>query len=148
MARMGLLPDRKVVPLKRRAKHARHAPWQSAVARLEARVAEVERGMDALDRRMVALGKHGRMQVSAVASVLIHVFLIFAVSFVLPDPARFAGQQPLEVTLVNTRSESRPLKADALAQANLDGGGNTEAERRAKNPLPLPPRNKIGRAHV
>ena len=138
MARMGLLPDRKVVPLKRRAKHARHAPWQSAVARLEARVAEVERGMDALDRRMVALGKHGRMQVSAVASVLIHAFLIFAVSFVLPDPSRFAGQQPLEVTLVNTRSESRPLKADALAQANLDGGGNTDAARRAKSPLPVP----------
>ena len=138
MARMGLLPDRKVVPLQRRAKHVRHAPWQSAVARLEARVAEVERGMDALDRRMVALGKHGRMQVSAAASVLIHAFLIFALSFVLPDPARFAGQQPLEVTLVNTRSESRPLKADALAQANLDGGGNTDAARRAKSPLPVP----------
>ena len=138
MACMGLVPDRKVVPLKRRAKHTRHAPWQSAVARLEARVAEVERGMDALDRRMVALGKHGRMQVSAAASVLIHAFLIFAVSFVLPDPARFAGQQPLEVTLVNARSESRPLKADALAQANLDGGGNTDAARRAKSPLPVP----------
>ena len=42
MTRMGLLPDRKVVPLRRRAKHARHAPWQAAVDRLEVRVAEVE----------------------------------------------------------------------------------------------------------
>ena len=37
MARMGLLPERKVIPLQRRAKHARHAPWQGAVTRLEAR---------------------------------------------------------------------------------------------------------------
>jgi protein TonB len=135
---MGLLPDRKVVPLRRRAKHARHAPWHAAVNRLEARVAELERGMARLDRRMVALGRHGRMKVSAVASLLIHVFLIFAVSFALPDPIKFAGQTPLEVTLVNARSETRPHKADALAQANLDGGGNTDAARRARNPLPVP----------
>jgi protein TonB len=31
---------------------------------------------------------------------------------------------------------AKPLKADALAQSNLDGGGNTEAERRAKTNLP------------
>lgn len=135
---MGLLPDRKVVPLRRRAKHARHAPWQAAVNRLEARVAELERGMARLDRRMVALGKHGRMKVSVAASFLIHAFLIFAVSFALPDPSKFAGKPPLEVTLVNTKSETRPHKADALAQANLDGGGNTDAARRARSPLPVP----------
>src|SRR5262245_57854103 len=138
MPRMGLLPDRKVVPLRRRAKHARHAPWHAAVNRLEARVAELERSMAALDRRMVALGKYGRMKVSFAASLAIHVFLIFAVSFALPDPMRFAGQQPLEVTLVNAKSQTRPDKADALAQANLDGGGNTDAARRAKSPLPVP----------
>ena len=139
---MGLLPDRKVVPLRRRAKHARHAPWQAAVNRLEARVAELERGMARLDRRMVALGKYGRMKVSVAASFLIHAFLIFAVSFALPDPSKFAGKPPLEVTLVNTKSETRPHKADALAQANLDGGGNTDAARRARNPLPVPPEAK------
>jgi len=138
MARMGLMPERKVVPLRRRAKHARHAPWQAAVTRLEARVVELERSMEALDRRMVALGKHGRMKVSAAASLVIHLFVIFGLSFVLPDPSRFVGPQPLEVTLVNTKSETRPAKADALAQANLDGGGNTDAARRAKSPLPVP----------
>jgi protein TonB len=144
MARMGLLPDRKVVPLRRRAKHARHAPWQAAVVRLEERVAELERSMAALDRRMVALGKHGRMQVAVAASIAIHAFLIFAVGFTLPDPSRFAGQQPLEVTLVNAKSQARPLKADALAQANLDGGGNTDAARRARSPLPVPHDPKEG----
>ena len=144
MARMGLLPDRTVVPLRRRAKHARHAPWQTAVVRLEERVAELERSMAAFDRRMVALGKHGRMQVAVAASVVIHAFLILAVSFTMPDPSRFAGQQPLEVTLVNAKSAARPLKADALAQANLDGGGNTDAARRAKSPLPVPRDPKEG----
>ena len=30
--------------------------------------------------------------------------------------------------------------ADVLAQANLDGGGNTELPRRAKTPLPVVPK--------
>ena len=141
---MGLLPDRKVVPLRRRAKHARHAPWQAAVDRLEARVAEVERGMDALDRRMTALGKHGRMKVAASVSVLLHALIIFGVSFKLPDLSNLAAQPPLEVTLVNAKTQARPKKADTLAQANLDGGGNTDARRRARSPLPVPIEDKRG----
>ena len=137
MNRMGLLPDRKVVPLRRRAKHARHAPWTAALARLDARVAELERNMAALDRRMTALGKHGRMKVAVTVSVIFHAILLMGVSFKMPDPSRYA-QQPLEVTLVNAKSQARPLKADALAQANLDGGGNTDAKRRARSPLPVP----------
>jgi periplasmic protein TonB len=41
---------------------------------------------------------------------------------------------------VNAKSESKPAKADILAQANLDGGGNTEKDRRAKTPLPVLPK--------
>lgn len=137
MGSMGLLPERKVVPLRRRAKHARHAPWTAALARLDARVVELERNMAALDRRMTALGKHGRMQVAVAASLIIHAVIVFGVSFKLPDLSRLANQQPLEVTLVNARSQTRPSKADALAQANLDGGGNTDAKRRARSPLPV-----------
>lgn len=141
---MALLPDRKVVPLRRRAKHARHAPWQAAVDRLEARVAEVERGMDALDRRMTALGKHGRMKVAASVSIFLHAIIIFGVSFKLPDLSNLAAQPPLEVTLVNAKTQARPQKADTLAQANLDGGGNTDARRRARSPLPVPVEDKRG----
>jgi protein TonB len=43
---------------------------------------------------------------------------------------------PLTVALVNAKSVSKPVKPDILAQANLDGGGNTEKDRRAKTPLP------------
>jgi len=137
MSRMGLLPERKVVPLRRRAKHARHAPWQAAVDRLEARVAELERSMAALDRRMTALGKHGRMQVAVAMSVVFHAFVIFGVAFKMPELPKPANQ-PLEVTLVNAKSQAKPVKADALAQASLDGGGNTDAKRRARSPLPVP----------
>ncbi|MCC7216454.1 MAG: energy transducer TonB [Burkholderiales bacterium] len=48
---------------------------------------------------------------------------------------------PLEVALVNAKTAAKPAKADILAQANLDGGGNTDANRRAKTPLPVLPKN-------
>ena len=48
---------------------------------------------------------------------------------------------PLEVALVNAKTAAKPTKADILAQANLDGGGNTDADRRAKTPLPVVPMN-------
>ncbi|MFT5642984.1 MAG: protein TonB [Janthinobacterium sp.] len=41
----------------------------------------------------------------------------------------------LEVILVNAKHGAKPKKAEALAQANLDGGGNADAGR-AKSPLP------------
>jgi protein TonB len=42
----------------------------------------------------------------------------------------------MDVVMVNSKSETKPNRADALAQANLDGGGNTDEARRAKTPLP------------
>jgi protein TonB len=47
---------------------------------------------------------------------------------------------PLEVALVNAKSKTKPTKAEILAQHNLDGGGNTDANRRAKTPLPVLPK--------
>ena len=69
-------------------------------------------------------------------SLVLHAFTLFGVGFVLPDPRQAANLlKPLEVVLVNSKSKSRPEKADAMAQHNLDGGGNTVADRRAKSPL-------------
>ena len=48
----------------------------------------------------------------------------------------------LEVALVNAKSATKPTKADILAQAHLDGGGNTDADRRAKTPLPVMPKDE------
>ena len=70
-------------------------------------------------------------------SAALHVFALFGIALVMPDPRSSSSLiQPLQVVLVNTKSKSRPVKADALAQANLDGGGNTAEDRQAKTPLP------------
>lgn len=71
-----------------------------------------------------------------ILSALLHVLLLF-VHF--SDSRRMqsdAGARPLQVVLVNTKSANRPLKAEALAQANLEGGGNTDADARATSPFP------------
>ncbi|MET0963078.1 MAG: TonB C-terminal domain-containing protein [Noviherbaspirillum sp.] len=73
--------------------------------------------------------------IAVVISVLLHGLLL-AVRFSAPEPVRFKPVDPgLEVILVNARHEKKPVKAEALAQANLDGGGNADAGR-AKSPLP------------
>lgn len=70
-------------------------------------------------------------------SVALHAFAIWGVTLVLPDPSKVLNfAQPLQVVLVNSKSKSKPVTADALAQANLDGGGNTEADRQLKTALP------------
>ncbi|MEO8738980.1 MAG: TonB family protein [Casimicrobiaceae bacterium] len=71
-------------------------------------------------------------------SVLLHM-VVLAIHFSpVKVPSFDRNGPPLEIALVNAKSESRPTKADILAQANLDGGGNTDANRRAKTPLPAP----------
>lgn len=70
-------------------------------------------------------------------SIALHAFALFGITLALPDPHKAEDvMQPLHVVLVNSKSKSRPVKADALAQANLDGGGNTEEDRQAKSMLP------------
>lgn len=73
-------------------------------------------------------------------SLLVHGVLL-AVRFVVADEKRPAVSPPLEVVLVNSKSSTKPYQAELLAQHNLDGGGNTEAKRRAKTPLPVLPRD-------
>ncbi|MBL8478453.1 MAG: energy transducer TonB [Sterolibacteriaceae bacterium] len=68
-------------------------------------------------------------------SLLLHGMLL-AVRFTPPDFVDRARERALEVILVNSKSKSKPSKAQAKAQTNLDGGGNTEEDRRAKTPLP------------
>lgn len=77
------------------------------------------------------------LSASMLFSIAFHAFALWGVVLVLPDPSKALSlMQPLQVVLVNSKSKSIPVKADALAQANLDGGGNTEEDRQAKTPLP------------
>ncbi len=73
--------------------------------------------------------------IAVACSVLAHASLL-AVRFAAPDAFRLQPADPgLEVILVNAKHARAPVKADALAQANLDGGGNADAGR-AQSPLP------------
>jgi protein TonB len=90
------------------------------------------------DYLLARFGLNASMQVAFVASVAFHAFAIVGVGFRVPDPRGFdAPHNVLDVVLVNAKSATRPEKADALAQANLDGGGNTDQKRRASNPFPV-----------
>ena len=74
-------------------------------------------------------------------SLLVHA-VVLMIHFSPFDLTRMADKGPLlEVALVNARTVAKPTKADILAQANLDGGGNTDADRRAMTPLPVLPMN-------
>jgi periplasmic protein TonB len=77
------------------------------------------------------------MQSATLISIFAHLFVVAGVAFAGIDPRKFAPPHNiLDVVLVNSKTLTAPTKADALAQANLDGGGNTDEERRAKTPLP------------
>ena len=76
-------------------------------------------------------------------SLLFHAMLL-AVRFTPPDFLAKTREQALEVILVNSKSKSKPGKAQAKAQTNLDGGGNTDEDRRAKTPLPPSPDTRDG----
>jgi protein TonB len=83
------------------------------------------------------------LSIAIAVSVLAHGALL-AVRFAAPESFKFKPTDPgLEVILVNSKHDKRPLKADAIAQANLDGGGNADAGR-AKSPLPDMRRSEDG----
>ncbi|WP_374567851.1 energy transducer TonB [Ideonella sp.] len=68
-------------------------------------------------------------------SAAVHGVLL-TVRFVDPEAFnRVFEDTPLEVVLVNARSDEKPLKAQAIAQASLAGGGEAE-KGRATSPLP------------
>ncbi|MGH8618617.1 MAG: energy transducer TonB [Burkholderiales bacterium] len=92
---------------------------------------------------LAAMDPVERMQFALVVSIAIHAFVIFCVTFKPFDRFKEPSISPsLEVVLVNARSKTAPVKADTLAQANLDGGGTTDADRRAKSPLPVVQQDK------
>lgn len=85
--------------------------------------------------RVKSILQNRTLSIAITISVLAHAVLL-AIRFTAPEAFKFKPADPgLEVILVNAKHDRKPLKADALAQANLDGGGNADAGR-AKSPLP------------
>lgn len=83
------------------------------------------------------------LQLALGISLTVHAALL-TVRFVAPEQFNRAFQDtPLEVILVNARSEERPEKARAIAQASLAGGGDAERSR-ATSPLPPMQEARLG----
>ena len=91
------------------------------------------------------LGKLSALQIAMLVSVAVHGVLL-SVRFV--DPERFNRifeDTPLEVILVNSRSPQAPDLAQAIAQATLAGGGESDRGR-ATSPLLPSPQAELGDA--
>lgn len=91
--------------------------------------------------RMDASGRNLTLAVGL--SVLVHGLLL-SLHFKFPEASRALQDKALDIILVNSKSARRPTHAQALAQANLDGGGNVEENRRAATPLPPSARQQAG----
>ncbi len=81
---------------------------------------------------------------AVLVSAILHVVVIFGVDKPQINPKLFENSTPpIDVVLVNAKTKAKPLQADVLAQANLDGGGNVDDDRQAKSPLPAAERDQI-----
>jgi len=69
-------------------------------------------------------------------SIVIHA-VVLSIHFKLPEALRGITPSQLDVVLVNSKTRSKPIQPDVLAQSNLDGGGDTDLERRMRSPLPV-----------
>lgn len=91
----------------------------------------------------MALKQLNTLHWALIVSIGAHAGLL---AFRIADPARFDRafrDTPLEVVLVNARSLEAPSKAQAIAQANLAGGGEAD-KGRATTPLPASATVELG----
>ena len=89
------------------------------------------------------LARFSTLELALAFSFALHGLLL-SLHFSFPDASRKLQNQALDVILVNSRSASKPSDPQALAQASLDGGGNTDQDRRAATPLPPTQKNQSG----
>jgi protein TonB len=85
------------------------------------------------------------LQIALLVSVGVHAALL---ALRIADPRGFERMfedTPLEVILVNARSNDKPAKAQAIAQSSLAGGGEAE-KGRATSPLPAAALMELGDA--
>lgn len=87
--------------------------------------------------KMRRLTTFSALGVAIVISLIVHA-VILTIHFE-PEIKKLVNKLPaLDVVLVNAKTKKVPEKAELLAQANLDRGGNTDADRQMKTALPAP----------
>jgi periplasmic protein TonB len=90
-----------------------------------------------------ALRSASPLTLALTISLAVHLVLL-SVRFVAPQQFnRIFQDTPLEVILVNTRSQEQPETPQAIAQASLAGGGDA-AQGRASSPMPYSALTSVG----
>ena len=83
-----------------------------------------------------------RLGLTLFFAIVVHAVIILGITF-KPELIRppQEAHPPIEIILVHQRSEEAPEKAEFLAQANSEGGGNTQEKARPTSPAstPIPP---------
>jgi len=87
------------------------------------------------------------MQTALAISLALHGVVLGARIVDPQDFNRVFHDTPLEVVLVNARTQEAPTKAQAIAQARLAGGGDA-AQGLAASPLPPSPTVAVGEAEM
>lgn len=77
-----------------------------------------------------------RFALTVVFSAIVHGVVLLGVGFAAPTPP--PGMPTLDVMLVTTATREAPEKADFLAQANQEGGGDLEERARPTAPASAP----------
>jgi protein TonB len=76
------------------------------------------------------------LQWALILSIAVHA-AILSIRFVHPDAFKHVFQdRTLDIILVNAKSDERPIKAQAIAQHDLAGGGESDRKVIASTPLP------------
>jgi protein TonB len=98
-----------------------------------------------MNLRWIPAGNDRLLAMALGTSIVLHAVLL-AVHFKFPAALRWQSSEPrMEVVLVNAKTRERPSKAEVVAQANLDRGGNVDERRRARSPLPVTQPKQPGR---
>ncbi len=79
-----------------------------------------------------------RFGLTVFGSALIHLIFVLGITFTVPKILDRPDSMPtLEITLVQTKSDTKPDTADFLAQANQEGGGDRDEPAVPRSPLPI-----------
>ena len=86
---------------------------------------------------MTRAGPGDRLSLTTGFALLLHAVALFGIEFTLEDPLA-AALPALDVILVQSSSAEAPEKADFLAQANQQGGGDADEAVRPSAPFTAP----------
>jgi len=93
-----------------------------------------------------SVSHNDRLGLTIFFAVVIHSLIILGISFTAPDKTKPPEKLPgLEVTMVQSKTDKEIEDADFLAQANQEGGGDSDHAQRPTTPVdPVVPTNEPG----